>query len=304
MTDTTFTGYSEQQGKVYAQSRPDYHQSLYDAVMNQHTSTGGQLDTLVDLGCGPGQAVRALAPRFKTAIGLDPSVSMISVARSLGGDTSTSKPIRFEVSTAEDLGANLDPAIADESVDLITVATAAHWFDMDIFWPKASRILKPGGSVAIWVNGETRIHPSVPNAAAIQAVVTRYRAEHLAGFMQAGNTMSQDCYATLPLPWTISNPVPEFEESSFFRRYWKSGDEFLKARVNLNLDGFEKMLSTFSPITRWREAHPNDVGTENDVVRRFLGEIKQLQHEAGVEPGEELISLDSTGVLLVIKKKW
>ncbi|VUC30835.1 unnamed protein product [Clonostachys rosea] len=303
MTDKTFTGYSEQQGKVYAQSRPDYHQSLYDAVINQHTSTGGQLDTLVDLGCGPGQAVRALAPQFKTAFGLDPSVSMISVARSLGGETSASKPIRFEVSTAEDLGANLSPAIADESVDLITVATAAHWFNMDIFWRKASQVLKPGGSIAIWANGETRIHPSVPNAAAIQAVVNRYRDEHLVTFFQAGNDMSQNCYATLPLPWTIAKPVPELEESSFFRREWKSGDDFFKARVSLNLDGFEKMLSTFSPITRWREAHPDDVGTENDLVKRFLREVKQLQQEAGVEPGDELISLDTTGVLLVIKKK-
>ncbi|CAH0047544.1 unnamed protein product [Clonostachys solani] len=303
MSDTTFTGYSEQQGKVYAQSRPDYHQSLYDAVMNQHTSTGGQLDTLVDLGCGPGQAARALAPQFKTAIGLDPSASMISVARSLGGETSTTKPIRFEVSAAEELGANLNPAIADESVDLITAATSAHWFDMDIFWPKAAQVLKPGGSVAIWVNGETRIHSSVPNAATIQTIVTRYRVEDLARFLQAGNDMSQNCYADLPLPWTISNPVAELEESSFFRRHWKSGDDFFKSHVSLNLDGFEDMLSTFSPITRWREAHPDDVGTENDLVKRLLKDIRQLQHEAGVEPGEELISLDTTGVLLVIKKK-
>src|SRR5215470_13906762 len=96
-TEKTFSSYNHEQGKAYAEIRRDYHPSLYQAVINHHTSTGGQLDTLLDIGCGPGTAAQTLAPRFAHAIGLDPSEGMITTARSLGGATSTSEPIRFEV---------------------------------------------------------------------------------------------------------------------------------------------------------------------------------------------------------------
>lgn len=70
-----------------------------------------------------------LAPRFTHAIGLDPSEAMIATARSFGGSSST-EPIRFDISTGEDLGSNLSPPVLDGTVDLITAATVAHWFDM------------------------------------------------------------------------------------------------------------------------------------------------------------------------------
>jgi SAM-dependent methyltransferase len=37
-----------------------------------------------------------------------------------------------------------------ESVDLITVAQALHWFDIDQFFAEACRVLKPGGVLAVW----------------------------------------------------------------------------------------------------------------------------------------------------------
>jgi hypothetical protein len=29
----------------------------------------------------------------------------------------------------------------------------AHWFDMSKFWAQAAQLLRPGGTVAIWVRG-------------------------------------------------------------------------------------------------------------------------------------------------------
>ena len=37
-----------------------------------------------------------------------------------------------------------------ESVDLITVAQALHWFDCDAFYAEAKRVLKPDGVLAVW----------------------------------------------------------------------------------------------------------------------------------------------------------
>ena len=95
--------------------------------------------------------------------------------------------IRFEISTAEDLGSHLNPPIENESVDLITASTAAHWFNMSLFWPSAARVLKPGGSVAIWSSGGVGIHPDVPNAGKMQEVMDAISERELAPFFERGN---------------------------------------------------------------------------------------------------------------------
>ncbi|KAM5347579.1 hypothetical protein ACJ41O_007403 [Fusarium nematophilum] len=301
--DKTFSAYNEQQGQAYAQSRLDYHHTVYSAVINQHTSTGGKLDTLVDVGCGPGIAARALAPRFVHAFGLDHSNGMIESARKLGGVTSTSEPVRFEVSSAEELGSNLSPPIPEGSVDLITAATAAHWFDMDVFWARAAKMLKPGGSIAIWVCGDVRAHPSNPNADALQAAIERNREEYLNAFYLPGNRMSLDQYADLPLPWDLAQPVAELDQSTFYRREWKGGEDFFAVRPEMDMDGVEKLMATTSPVTRWREAHPDAVGTEKDVARVLRREIEELLRSAGVEAGKEKLLGETTGALLIVKKK-
>jgi len=306
--ETTFRSFNHEQGTNYAQHRRDYHPRLYQILVDHHTSTGGQLNTILDVGCGPGTAVRALAPRFAHTIGPDPSEGMISTARSLGGNLSTSEPIRFDISTAEDLGSHLSPPILDGSVDLITAATAAHWFDMPSFWPRAAQVLKPSGSVALWTSSSIRIHPSTPNSAAIQAAVNKLEVL-LRDFMVSGNWLTRNLYVDLPLPWTLATPVPEFDEATFLREEWNTGgtfetdDQFFASQQSVDLDTLEKVLGTASPVTRWREAHPDAVGTERDVVRMTRREIERLLHEAGVEKGKEIVKGGVAGVLLVVKKK-
>lgn len=93
---------------------------------------------------------------------------MIEHAKVLGGLSAKAEGIRYEIGTAEELGTLLSPPVEAESVDLITAATAAHWFDMSRFWVQASCVLKPSGTVALWCQGPISMHPSMPNAAEIQ----------------------------------------------------------------------------------------------------------------------------------------
>ncbi|EDN08963.1 predicted protein [Histoplasma mississippiense (nom. inval.)] len=233
--ESTFRAYTHGQGLSYAQNRLGYEPEFLQFIIDHHTSTGGQLDTIVDVGCGPGTAVRALAPYFAHAIGLDQSEGMISTARSLGGSTSSPsspsssssssslssssssssssavpEPINFQVSTAEDLGSQLSPPlIADNSVDLLTAAAAAHWFDMT---PRA----------------RIRVSASVPNSAAIQTVIDAFEEEHLMPYMAPGNLSVNKHYADLELPWSLSTtpagPVTEFDEASVLHKVWDGSD--------------------------------------------------------------------------------
>ncbi|KAL2857301.1 S-adenosyl-L-methionine-dependent methyltransferase [Aspergillus pseudoustus] len=308
MAEKTFRSYTAEQGKTYVQNRLDYHPNLYNTVLTHHTSTGGKLDLLLDIGCGPGLAIANLAPHFSQAIGLDPSEGMIATARSRIPDlptTAAGKPIRFEVSTAEELGRSLTPAVADGSVDLIVVATAAHWFDMPAFWAAAARVLKPSGTVAIWASGHMEVHPDMPNAAAIQEVMDKIEVEYVQQHFIQGNWLTRERYQNLGLPWTVEPKVRGFDEASFVRKDWDARDEdfYAVGQPEADLDAFERMIGTGSPITRWRQANPELVGTEKDVVRIFRREIERLLREAGVKEGEERVRGATTGFLLMVKRE-
>ncbi|KAI1805153.1 methyltransferase [Daldinia bambusicola] len=304
--EATFRSFTPAEASNYAQFRQGYHPTLYNTVINRHTSTGGKLDTLLDVGCGPGIAVRALAPRFQHAFGFDPSKGMIAGAKELGGVSGSGEPIRFEVSTAEDLS-----GVPDGSIDLITAATAAHWFNMPAFWARAAQVLKPGGSVALWSHKSVRIADSVPNAAAIQAAVESIEKEHLVKHMLPGNLLARDLYVNLPLPWSGEHPVADFDKDSFSRTEWGTGnegslpsDQFLAIDgPAVDLDSMEALMGTASAVKRWREANPGKAGTEEDVARLMRREAERLLHEAGVEKGKEVIKRATSGVLLVVKKK-
>ena len=99
-------------------------------------------------------------------------------------------------------------------------------------------------------------------------------------FYAPGNLLVRERYAHLDLPWTLAQPVAEFDQSSFFRKDWVLGEEFFLGQKEVDLDKWEKMMGTASPVTRWREAHPEDCGTERDVLRVSRREIERLLHEA------------------------
>lgn len=303
VSEKTFSGYTQAQGKNYAAHRPDYHPDVYQWIMSQHTSSGGYLDTLIDVGCGPGNVAGNLAQHFTHAFGLDPSAGMLDTARSKGYTTAIREAVRFEVSSAEDLGRGLvDSPVADGSVDLITAGNAAHWFDMSHFWDSAARVLKPGGSVILWSTGEASVHPEVLNAAKIQNLIEDTRESQLRPFYEPGNLLVRTRYHDLVLPWTANPPVPGFDEKSFVREEWDPAQPFHAGPAEFSLPMFEKILGTGSPVTRWREAHLEAVGTEEDVVRKMRRGVERLLHEAGVKPGEERIKGTVYAVILFVKK--
>lgn len=306
--DTTFRDYSLEQSQTYAKHRLSYHDSVYQTVMNYHVSNGGQLGTILDIGCGPGTALRDLAPHFTHAIGLDPSEGMISTAKSLGSASANSKPIFFALSTAEELGSNLTSPIPDDSVDLIIAASCAHWFDTSRFWSRAAQILKAGGAVAIWGGGGLRVDLTTPNHVAVQAAIDNLY-EHVADYMEPGNWVVRGLYNTLPLPWSLKTHVSEFNKSSFLRKEWNTGhqsgpsDHFYSNQSAVNIDTLEQMMGTDSPVTRWREAHPNAVGTERDVVRIMRREIERALEDFGVGAEEKVLKGGVQGALLMVRKK-
>lgn len=120
----------------YARYRPGYPEGLVDQVLDAAGVQAG--DRVADLGCGTGIFTRLLAGRDLDVVGLDPNEDMLKEARAAGGAT-------YRVGDAETTG------LDDQGVDLVTVAQAFHWFDLDPALDELRRILTPGGHVAaIW----------------------------------------------------------------------------------------------------------------------------------------------------------
>lgn len=104
----------------------------------------------VDLGCGTGQNSRLLAPYFQEVVGIDISECQLEEARAVPGFPN----VTYRKGVAEVL------PFPDGSVDLLTAASAAHWFDQSRFLVEASRVLKPRGCMALlgFCDSNTRLH--------------------------------------------------------------------------------------------------------------------------------------------------
>lgn len=93
-------------------------------------------DRVVDVGCGPGTAAREAARRGAEATGVDPSPSMVRLARQL----TRGVEVRWETGAAEEI------PLPDASADVLwAIATVHHWQDVGRAVAEARRVLAPGG---------------------------------------------------------------------------------------------------------------------------------------------------------------
>jgi len=127
----------------YAQFRPTYPPELFEFIY-KHVR---HFDAAWDSGTGSGQAARELSKKFKKVFATDISAKQIEKAY-------LAENIFYSI-------ANEHSSLADHSVDLITVAQAAHWFDMEVFSREVERVLKRDGMIAIWGYGLLTINSEI-----------------------------------------------------------------------------------------------------------------------------------------------
>jgi ubiquinone/menaquinone biosynthesis C-methylase UbiE len=96
-------------------------------------------DHVLDIGCGPGVAVRAAAGRGARATGIDPAPVMLRVARAV---TRGRDGIDWVDGTAESL-----PVPTGSATVVWSLATVHHWKDVTKGLAEAHRVLTPGGRV-------------------------------------------------------------------------------------------------------------------------------------------------------------
>lgn len=94
-------------------------------------------DHVVDIGCGPGSAVREAARRGARATGVDPSSMFLRIA---GAVTRKSANVTWVEGTAENV-----PLRNESATVLWSLATVHHWHDVTAGLQEAHRVLAPDG---------------------------------------------------------------------------------------------------------------------------------------------------------------
>ena len=98
----------------------------------------------------------------------------------------------------------------------------------------------------------------MPAYHSIQSALDRHQSIDLAPYYVPGNLMTRQRYSTLPLPWTLPNPVTAFDEAIFYRKEWdpEQGEHFYTGDTEVPMRMFEFMLSTSSPVVRVKSPAP------------------------------------------------
>lgn len=209
-----FKDYFSMQSIDYAKYRPRYPTELFSYLASLATARHRAWDCAT----GNGQAAVGLAEFFDEVIATDGSESQIKNAM-------RHARVNYRVATAENSG------IESSSIDLLMVAQALHWFDLDKFYAEARRVLKSAGVVAASCYNLLEISPE------IDPILHKFYKETVGPFWPPERALVEDCYLSLPFPFKPLQPPPFYIEARWSLRdlagylsTWSATQRYIKAQ--------------------------------------------------------------------------
>ena len=235
---TGFQDHFSTQAACYAESRPGYPPALFEWL---HSRCHGH-HVAWDCGAGNGQASHELSRHFGRVVATDASHAQIAHAKPAPG-------VHFVVSQAE------NSCLDERCADLITVAQALHWFDLDRFYGEAARVLRPGGLLAAWSYGMLEVEE-----AEIDTLIRRFHYVDVGAYWPAERRHVESGYSELHFPFArLETPLFAME-------------------VSWNLQQLLGYLRSWSATVRFKAAHGIDPVAELEPVLREHWSDESQQH--------------------------
>ncbi|MEW6605017.1 MAG: class I SAM-dependent methyltransferase [Thermoproteota archaeon] len=175
------------QSDEYSVSRPTYPRPLFDFL----ASLVDRKEIAWDCATGNGQAAIVVSEYFRQVIASDMSKRQIENAKQKSN-------VRYEVFPAE------KTTLEDNSVDLVTVAQALHWFNFDEFYKEVRRVLRKDGVIAAWAYG---LHSTSPD---VDKVTYHLYEDILGEYWPKERKYIENRYEDIPFPFE-QIPAPQFE---------------------------------------------------------------------------------------------
>lgn len=223
-----FKDYFSTKSDAYANYRPKYPPIL----VKELAALCKTKSSVLDCGCGSGQLSVLLADYFQQVIATDASSQQIENAN-------PHPKIIYKVAPAEHV------PLPDHSVDMITVAQAAHWLDLEKFYAEAKRLLKPKGVIALISYQNAILEDEECNR-----VFDKFYAKTLDTYWPPERKIVESGYKDLPFPFNeISFPDIQMNDQwNVHQLYgyittWSAFKAFENAGGNKDINCFKETLS-------------------------------------------------------------
>jgi len=175
------------QSDVYARYRPTYPDNLFEFIEQQVQ----EKKLAWDVATGNGQAANKPASFFDHVHATDLSESQLK-----------NVVPQFNITYKQELAEAC--SLDDECPDLITIATAIHWFNKEKFFAEAARVLKTGGLLFAWSYGGSTVNE------AVDKVMDHFTFVYLFDYWHAGAKENwNDKYKSLQMPFPLIE-IPDF----------------------------------------------------------------------------------------------
>ena len=217
MTAPSFKDHFSAHASAYARYRPRYPEALFAYL----ASLCPVHNLAWDCATGNGQAAHSLAGHFARVVATDASTDQLAHA-------APHERVTYQVAPAA------QSPLPPHTADLVTVAQALHWLDLDAFYAEVKRVLKPGGILAVWTYGLLQINP------ALDAIIERLYKDIVGAYWPPERRHVEDGYRTLPFPFEALEP-PFFTMSLLW-----------------TLDDLLGYLGTWSATRRFMKTHGLD----------------------------------------------
>lgn len=207
-----------EQSKLYKKFRPVYPRAFYDDLLELVPVK----NYCWDCGTGNGQVAQALAPYFQEIQATDISANQLEQAPSLPN-------VHYSLQRAEQTN------FPQNHFDLITVAQAAHWFQLEAFYTEVRRVMADQGVLAIWGYGLLRIAPE------IDAIIDSFYQDTIGPYWDPERRHIDRAYASLGFP---------FEEITLNKPH--------AIETQMDLEGFMGYLSSWSSVRHYIHKNGED----------------------------------------------
>ncbi|KAI8384743.1 S-adenosyl-L-methionine-dependent methyltransferase [Radiomyces spectabilis] len=237
----------------YSKFRPTYPEKVFSLLYDYHR---GSFDTALDVATGTGQVAVELANKFRHVEASDTLPEMI--------ENATPKDnVTYSVGTAEDL------AYEDNSMDVITVATAFHYFDHAAFFKEAKRVLKPNGTLAVWGYFYPTIKDNEEAANVLKSVTSE---GPLMSYLDSRVKYIINMYRDIEFPfsdvkWFISPKSADVTHIS------QPVDQSFMEKT-MTLEEFSNYMKTSSAYVKYKKEHPSEDPMDEGINR--IREILKL----------------------------
>jgi len=226
------------ESEQYARFRPTYPTELVELIV----SLSPNLYSAWDVACGNGQLTHELSKYFEHVIGTDISQEQLDIAIK-------NENIQYKVESSA------QSSLEKNSIDLITVAQAIHWFEFDSFYTEVKRVAKPDAIIAILGYELLSISKEIDDC------IIDFYTKTLNGYWDERRKYIDEQYSTIPFP---------FEEMKI---------PHYSCKLQWNREDLLGYLSTWSAVKKYMKDTGNDA---IEIIKPHIYSMWEVNQERKV----------------------